>query len=102
MVLEGTRPLLMEVQALCSPVPQGSPAPPSRFPSGVNRQRLALLLAVLGKHTEMRPYSVDVHLNVTGGEAGYVCGWGVAGDCGRGAGREGRLPGARATDLQWC
>lgn len=66
-VLEGTRPLLMEVQALCSPVPQGSPTPPSRFPSGVNRQRLALLLAVLGKHTEMRPYSVDVHLNVTGG-----------------------------------
>jgi hypothetical protein len=41
------------------------------MPSGVNRQRLALLLAVLGKHTEMRPYSVDVHLNVTGGEAGW-------------------------------
>jgi len=38
------------------------------MPSGVNRQRLALLLAVLGKHTDMRPYSVDVHLNVTGGE----------------------------------
>jgi DNA repair protein RadA/Sms len=48
-------------------VPSGAGAPPSRFPSGVNRQRLALLLAVLGKHTEMRPYSVDVYLNVTGG-----------------------------------
>lgn len=76
-VLEGTRPLLMEVQALCSPVPQGSPAPPSRFPSGVNRQRLALLLAVLGKHTEMRPYSVDVHLNVTGGECGAAAAQGL-------------------------
>lgn len=67
-VLEGTRPLLMEVQALCSPVPQSSGQPPMRMPSGVDRQRLALLLAVLGKHTDMRPYSVDVHLNVTGGE----------------------------------
>ncbi|PSC73730.1 DNA repair [Micractinium conductrix] len=66
-VLEGTRPLLMEVQALCSPVPHGSPVPPTRTPSGVNRQRLALLLAVLGKHTDIKPYSVDVHLNVTGG-----------------------------------
>ncbi|EFN56488.1 hypothetical protein CHLNCDRAFT_8491, partial [Chlorella variabilis] len=66
-VLEGTRPLLMEVQALCSPVPQSSGQPPMRMPSGVDRQRLALLLAVLGKHTDMRPYSVDVHLNVTGG-----------------------------------
>lgn len=66
-VLEGTRPLLMEVQALCSPVPPASGQPPMRVPSGVNRQRLALLLAVLGKHTEMKPYSVDVHMNVTGG-----------------------------------
>jgi hypothetical protein len=65
--------MLMEVQALCSPVPHGSGQPPMRMPSGVNRERLALLLAVLGKHTEMRPYSVDVHLNVTGG----VC-WGVS------------------------
>ncbi|KAI3427273.1 hypothetical protein D9Q98_007205 [Chlorella vulgaris] len=66
-VLEGTRPMLMEVQALCSSVPKDSGQPPMRMPSGVNRQRLALLLAVLGKHTDMRPYSVDVHLNVTGG-----------------------------------
>lgn len=68
-VLEGTRPMLMEVQALCSSVPKDSGQPPMRMPSGVNRQRLALLLAVLGKHTDMRPYSVDVHLNVTGGES---------------------------------
>ena len=72
-VLEGTRPMLMEVQALCSPVPHGSGQPPMRMPSGVNRDRLALLLAVLGKHTEMRPYSVDVHMNVTGGARLWVC-----------------------------
>eukprot|EP00887_Chlorella_sp_A99_P001326 scaffold14.g1326.t1 len=46
---------------------QGATHPPVRMPSGVNKNRLYLLLAVLGKHTEMRPYAVDVHLNVTGG-----------------------------------
>lgn len=59
--------MLQEVQALCSPVPDRSGQPPARFPSGVDRQRLALLLAVLGKHTDLRPYSFDVYLNVTGG-----------------------------------
>lgn len=68
-VMEGTRPLLMEVQALCSPVPRGSQQPPIRAPTGVRKERLWLLLAVLGKHTEIRPYSVDVHINVTGGLA---------------------------------
>ena len=76
MVLEGTRPMLMEVQALCSPVHSQAGAPPMRMPSGVDRQRLALLLAVLGKHTDLRPYSVDLHLNVTGGGSGCVCGGG--------------------------
>lgn len=66
-VVEGTRPLVMEVQALCSPVPQGSGAPPIRAPTGVKKERLWLILAVLGKHTSIRPYGVDVHINVTGG-----------------------------------
>ena len=64
--------MLMEVQALCSPVHSQAGAPPMRMPSGVDRQRLALLLAVLGKHTDLRPYSVDLHLNVTGGGWGWV------------------------------
>lgn len=68
-VMEGSRPLLMEVQALCSTTPPGSGAPPLRSPTGVRKERLWLILAVLGKHTAMRPYSVDVHLNVTGGLA---------------------------------
>jgi DNA repair protein RadA/Sms len=66
-VVEGTRPLVMEVQALCSPVPPGSGAPPIRAPTGVKKERLWLILAVLGKHTSIRPYGVDVHINVTGG-----------------------------------
>jgi DNA repair protein RadA/Sms len=66
-VMEGTRPLVMEVQALCSPVPPGSGAPPIRAPTGVKKERLWLILAVLGKHTSIRPYGVDVHINVTGG-----------------------------------
>ena len=66
-VVEGTRPLLMEVQALCSPVPSGSGATPLRVPTGVKKERLWLILAVLGKHTSVRPYGVDVHINVTGG-----------------------------------
>ena len=44
--MEGSRPLLMEVQALCSPLPQGVGHPPVRMPSGVNKNRLYLLLAV--------------------------------------------------------
>jgi DNA repair protein RadA/Sms len=66
-VMEGSRPLLMEVQALCSPTQPASAAPPLRAPTGVRKERLWLILAVLGKHTPMRPYTVDVHLNVTGG-----------------------------------
>jgi len=68
-VVEGSRPLLMEVQALCSSVSPGNAAPPLRSPTGVRKERLLLILAVLGKHTQIRPYSVDVHLNVTGGLA---------------------------------
>ena len=73
-VLEGRRPLRVEVQALCSPAPPGSNGvPPTRMPSGVKRDRLFLLLAVLGKHTDMKPWGVDVHLNVTGGERARGC-----------------------------
>ena len=68
-VMEGTRPLLMEVQALCSATPPASSAPPLRSPTGVKKERLWLVLAVLAKYTPMRPHSVDVHLNVTGGES---------------------------------
>ncbi|KAK9843738.1 hypothetical protein WJX81_004492 [Elliptochloris bilobata] len=64
--VEGTRPLLLEVQALCSPVHQGG-GPPVRVPNGLKGNRLSLILAVLTKHARMPLYKVDLHINVVGG-----------------------------------
>ncbi|KAK9902071.1 hypothetical protein WJX75_003182 [Coccomyxa subellipsoidea] len=64
--MEGTRPLLMEVQALTSPVHQGQ-GPPLRMPNGIHRNRLSLIMAVLSKHARLRLHSVDCHTNVVGG-----------------------------------
>ena len=66
-VMEGTRPLMMEVQALCSRSHAGNNAPPMRVPSGVKKERLWLILAVLSKYTRIKPFGVDIHVNVTGG-----------------------------------
>eukprot|EP00850_Spirogloea_muscicola_P013315 SM000089S23871 [mRNA] locus=s89:483098:487966:- [translate_table: standard] len=63
-VMEGTRPLLIEIQALCSKCPQ---PPGRRTANGVDPQRLHLLLAVLGKQSGIQLYSHDVFLNVVGG-----------------------------------
>lgn len=38
-----------------------------RVPNGVNRDRLSLILAVLSKHTGVKPFAVNVHTNVVGG-----------------------------------
>lgn len=67
-VLEGTRPLAIEVQALCTPASQGNTSgPPLRVPTGIRKERLWLILAVLAKHSGVRTYGVDVHINITGG-----------------------------------
>ena len=62
--LEGTRPLLVEVQALCSRSAYGSP---QRVTTGFDRQRLALLLAVLEKRAGLLFGDQDVFLNAVGG-----------------------------------
>jgi DNA repair protein RadA/Sms len=62
--LEGTRPLLVEVQALVSPAGYGTPA---RRASGVDPTRLALLLAVLGRRAGVGLGSHDVFANLAGG-----------------------------------
>jgi len=63
--LEGTRPLLLEVQALTCP---GSGfGPPRRNASGVDPQRLAMLLAVLEKRNGIPLGSQDVYVNLVGG-----------------------------------
>ncbi|MBW3552480.1 MAG: DNA repair protein RadA [Gemmatimonadetes bacterium] len=62
--LEGTRPLLVEVQALCSKSAYGAP---QRVTTGFDRQRLALLLAVLEKRAGLVFGDQDVFLNAVGG-----------------------------------
>ncbi len=62
--MEGTRPLLVEVQALVSP---SEIVPPRRIVNGLDRNRLALVLAVLGRHAGVGAGSADVFVNVVGG-----------------------------------
>ena len=62
--LEGSRPLLVEVQALVDPV-QG--ATPRRLAVGLDAQRLALLLAVLHRHGGVETAGFDVFVNAVGG-----------------------------------
>ncbi|HUP83277.1 MAG TPA: DNA repair protein RadA [Candidatus Limnocylindria bacterium] len=62
--LEGSRPLLVEVQALVAPQVHGSPR---RTAAGLDNQRLALLIAVLGRRAGMNLASHDVYANIVGG-----------------------------------
>jgi DNA repair protein RadA/Sms len=62
--MEGTRPLLVEVQALVSP---SELVPPRRVVSGIDRNRLALVLAVLARHAGVGVGAADVFVNVVGG-----------------------------------
>ena len=62
--LEGSRPLLCDVQALTSPSYYGTPR---RTVNGADAGRVALLLAVLEKRAGRRTYNQDVYINVAGG-----------------------------------
>lgn len=62
--MEGSRPLLTDVQALVSTTVFGNPR---RMASGVDQGRLALLLAVLEKRVGLRLYDQDVYINIAGG-----------------------------------
>jgi DNA repair protein RadA/Sms len=62
--MEGSRPLLVEVQALVSP---SELVPPRRVVSGLDRNRVALVLAVLGRHGGIGLGTSDVFVNVVGG-----------------------------------
>lgn len=61
---EGSRPLLVEVQAL---VDQSHAANPRRLSVGVEPQRLSMLLAILSRHSGIAIHGMDVFLNVVGG-----------------------------------
>ncbi len=62
--MEGSRPLLVEVQALVSP---SELVPPRRVVNGIDRNRLALVLAVLARHAGVGTGTADVFVNVVGG-----------------------------------
>ncbi len=62
--LEGTRPVLIEVQALVCPTSFGMPR---RMATGVDYNRVTLLMAVLEKRVGMQLHSYDAYVNVAGG-----------------------------------
>jgi DNA repair protein RadA/Sms len=62
--MEGSRPLLVEVQALVS---TSELVPPRRVVAGLDRNRVALVLAVLGRHAGIGLGAADVFVNVVGG-----------------------------------
>src|SRR6059036_4153008 len=62
--LEGTRPLLLEIQALVAPTDL---AMPRRVATGVDPKRLAMIVAVLGRHARLALGGADVFVNVAGG-----------------------------------
>ncbi|MDX2137474.1 MAG: DNA repair protein RadA [Chloroflexota bacterium] len=62
--MEGTRPLLVEVQALTSPT---SFSNPRRTPNGIDMNRLLLIGAVLSKRMGLKLFEQDIFVNVVGG-----------------------------------
>lgn len=63
-MLEGTRPMLLEIQALVSPT---SFPNPRRMATGLDFSRLTMLIAVLEKKVGMQLHAFDAYLNVVGG-----------------------------------
>jgi DNA repair protein RadA/Sms len=62
--IEGTRPILIEVQALVTPSNFGNP---QRVTAGLDYRRLSILLAVLEKRADYRLSNANVFLNIAGG-----------------------------------
>lgn len=62
--MEGTRPLLVELQALTSPTAFGNPR---RTPNGVDMNRMLLISAVMSKRVGLKLHEQDIFVNVIGG-----------------------------------
>lgn len=62
--IEGTRPMLIEIQALVTPAVYGNPR---RLANGLDYNRVSLLMAVLEKKSGFQAYSYDAYVNITGG-----------------------------------
>lgn len=61
---EGTRPLLVEVQAL---VDQSHIMPPKRLAVGMDSYRLSMLIAIMQRHSQLQLFDQDIFLNIVGG-----------------------------------
>lgn len=64
MPLEGTRPVLIEVEALVSETSFGTPR---RMTAGADYNRVSLIIAVLEKKIGLKMYNQDIFVNVGGG-----------------------------------
>ena len=62
--MEGTRPILIEVQALCS---ASNYSVPTRISTGIDRNRILLLVAILEKRLGLNLTQQDIYINITGG-----------------------------------
>lgn len=62
--MQGTRPILLEVQALASTTPYGNPR---RLASGVDFNRVLIIIAVLEKVVGMHVSGQDIYINIAGG-----------------------------------
>ena len=62
--MEGSRPLLVEIQALVNPTSYGYP---KRTASGIDLNRVNLLIAVLERRTKLKLADKDIYINVVGG-----------------------------------
>ncbi|MEA3441989.1 MAG: DNA repair protein RadA [Chloroflexota bacterium] len=62
--LKGSRPFLVEIQALTTP---NNFTPPKRIANGVDFNRLLMISAVLSKHANLKLFNQDIIVNVTGG-----------------------------------
>src|SRR3954462_9400360 len=93
--MEGTRPLLVEVQALVAPT---SLEPPRRVANGIDRNRLSLVMAVLSRHAGVQLGNADVFVSVVGGGrvdepgAGLAVGLAIASPARGGALGDGERP----------
>ena len=94
--MEGSRPLLVEVQALVAP---SELVPPRRVANGVDRNRLALVLAVLARHGGLGLGTSDVFVSVAGGVRVDEPGRRPGDRAGAGLGGEGHRAGADGKPL---
>lgn len=62
--MEGTRPILVEIQALVNPTSYGYP---KRTASGIDLNRVNLLIAMLEKRTKLKLSDKDIYINIVGG-----------------------------------